>query len=203
MTTYPSSGQIVSEPLGVVLIISTWNYPFRTFYTISLLRPWCLFFSILYFINIKLSGIALSTIYSVSYVILIKAYVFCFVCVFLSTPEVLSLDPVIGAIAAGNAVVLKPSEVAPATSSVLAKLLTMYMDTSAVRVVEGSVQETTALLEQKWDKIFYTGNNNICDILPNNCLLEHSSTHKPFLVRLALKATQGNNNCSVYALKSI
>lgn len=72
----------------------------------------------------------------------------------------LSLDPVIGAIAAGNAVVLKPSEIAPATSSVLAKLLGEYMDVTAIRVVEGAVPETTALLEQKWDKIFYTGLKN-------------------------------------------
>jgi acyl-CoA reductase-like NAD-dependent aldehyde dehydrogenase len=70
---------------------------------------------------------------------------------------VLSLDPVIGAIAAGNVVVLKPSEIAPATSSLLAKLLGEYMDNSAIRVVEGAVDETTALLQQKWDKIFYTG----------------------------------------------
>lgn len=70
---------------------------------------------------------------------------------------VLSLDPVIGAIAAGNTVVLKPSEIAPATSSVLAKLLEEYTDNSAIRVVEGAVAETSALLEQKWDKIFYTG----------------------------------------------
>lgn len=70
---------------------------------------------------------------------------------------VLSLDPVIGAIAAGNAVVLKPSEIALATSSLLAKLLEDYVDNSAVRVVEGAVAETSALLEQKWDKIFYTG----------------------------------------------
>lgn len=70
----------------------------------------------------------------------------------------LSIHPVIGAIVAGNAVVLKPSEVAPATSALLAKLLGEYMDTSAVKVVEGSVSETTALLEQRWDKIFFTGN---------------------------------------------
>lgn len=69
----------------------------------------------------------------------------------------LSLDPVIGAIAAGNAVVLKPSEVSPASSALLAKLLIEYMDTSCVRVVEGAVAETTALLQQKWDKICYTG----------------------------------------------
>ena len=70
---------------------------------------------------------------------------------------VLSLDPVVGAIAAGNAVVLKPSEISPTTSSLIAKLLGKYLDTSAVKVVEGAVPETNALLEQKWDKIFYTG----------------------------------------------
>lgn len=70
---------------------------------------------------------------------------------------VLSLDPVVGAIAAGNAVVLKPSEISPATASLIAKLLEKYLDTSAVKVVEGAIPETSALLEQKWDKIFYTG----------------------------------------------
>jgi hypothetical protein len=75
----------------------------------------------------------------------------------LSIFSVLSLDPVVGAIAAGNAVVLKPSEIAPASSALLAKLLGEYMDNSCVRVVEGAVDETTALLQQKWDKILYTG----------------------------------------------
>lgn len=69
----------------------------------------------------------------------------------------LSIEPVIGAIAAGNAVVLKPSEVAPASSSLLAKLFRECMDNSLIRVVQGAVPETTALLEQKWDKICYTG----------------------------------------------
>lgn len=69
----------------------------------------------------------------------------------------LSIDPVIGAIAAGNAVVLKPSEISPAASSFFAKVLPDYVDNSCIKVVEGSVPETTALLEKKWDKIFYTG----------------------------------------------
>nr|VDC73906.1 unnamed protein product [Brassica rapa] len=98
VTTFPSSAQIVSEPLGVVLVISAWNFPF-----------------------------------------------------------LLSVEPVIGAISAGNAVVLKPSEIAPATSSLLAKLFSEYLDETAIRVVEGGVPETTALLDQKWDKIFFTG----------------------------------------------
>jgi aldehyde dehydrogenase (NAD+) len=70
---------------------------------------------------------------------------------------VLSLDPLVGAIAAGNEMVLKPSEFSPATSSLLAKLLPEYLDISSIKVVEGAVSETSALLEQKWDKIFYTG----------------------------------------------
>jgi acyl-CoA reductase-like NAD-dependent aldehyde dehydrogenase len=70
---------------------------------------------------------------------------------------VLSLDPVIGAIAAGNAVALKPSEAAPAMSSLLAELLPRFVDGTCIKVIEGGVKETTALLNQKWDKIFYTG----------------------------------------------
>ena len=70
---------------------------------------------------------------------------------------VLSVDPMIGAISAGCAMVLKPSEVAPATSALLAKLVPLYLDSSVIRVVEGGKEETIALLEQKWDKIFYTG----------------------------------------------
>ncbi|KAJ6391674.1 hypothetical protein OIU77_025610 [Salix suchowensis] len=102
LLTFPSSAEIVSEPLGVVLIISAWNYPF-----------------------------------------------------------LLSLDPLVGAISAGNTMVLKPSELSPATSTLLAKLLPEYLDVSSIKVVEGAVSETSALLEQKWDKIFYTGNGRV------------------------------------------
>ncbi|XP_010539000.1 PREDICTED: aldehyde dehydrogenase family 3 member H1-like [Tarenaya hassleriana] len=106
LTTFPASAEIVSEPLGVILVISAWNFPF-----------------------------------------------------------LLSLDPVVGAIAAGNAVVLKPSEIAPATASLLSKLMEQYLDCSAIKVVEGGVAETTALLEQKWDKIFYTGNSRVARVI--------------------------------------
>ncbi|XP_021734639.1 aldehyde dehydrogenase family 3 member H1-like isoform X2 [Chenopodium quinoa] len=102
LTTFPSSAEIVSEPFGIVLVISTWNYPF-----------------------------------------------------------LLSIDPVIGAIAAGNAVLLKPSEIAPATSSLIANLFQEYVDSTSIKVVEGAVDETSALLEQKWDKIFYTGSGRV------------------------------------------
>jgi hypothetical protein len=69
----------------------------------------------------------------------------------------LGVDPLIGAISAGCAAVLKPSEITPTVSSILADLLPKYLDTDAIRVVEGGIPITTALLAQKWDKIFYTG----------------------------------------------
>ncbi|XP_043720379.1 aldehyde dehydrogenase family 3 member H1-like [Telopea speciosissima] len=80
-------------------------------------------------------------------------------------PFLLAIDPVIGAIASGNSVVLKPSEIAPATSSLFGKYLEEYVDNSAIRVVEGAINETTALLEQKWDKLFYTGNGKVGRII--------------------------------------
>ena len=83
---------------------------------------------------------------------------------------VLSIDPVIGAIAAGNAVVLKPSEIAPATSALLAKLLPEYVDNSCIKVVEGGIPETTALLAQRWDKIFYTG--QVLNTIPMNFMAQ-------------------------------
>ena len=76
-------------------------------------------------------------------------------------PLQLALAPLTGALAAGNAVVVKPSELAPATSAVIARLLPRYLDPQAVSVVEGAVPETTALLEQHFDHIFYTGNGTV------------------------------------------
>lgn len=76
-------------------------------------------------------------------------------------PLMLALSPVVGALAAGNAVVIKPSELAPATSALLAQLLPDALDRRAVAVVEGGVTETTALLQQKFDHIFYTGNGRV------------------------------------------
>ncbi|MFE2580911.1 aldehyde dehydrogenase family protein [Streptomyces sp. NPDC059378] len=76
-------------------------------------------------------------------------------------PIQLSLVPLIGALAAGNCVVVKPSELAPATSAAMARLLPRYLDDEAVAVVEGAVPETTALLDQRFDHIFYTGNGTV------------------------------------------
>jgi aldehyde dehydrogenase (NAD+) len=98
----PGKSMVVSEPLGVVLVISAWNYPIA-----------------------------------------------------------LALTPLAGALAAGNCAVLKPSEVAPLTSALLAELLPKYLDPEAVRVLEGGVPETTELLAQQFDHIFYTGSTAV------------------------------------------
>jgi aldehyde dehydrogenase (NAD+) len=98
----PGRASIVSEPLGLVLVIAPWNFPVQ-----------------------------------------------------------LLLAPLAAAIAAGNAVVCKPSEVSSATSATLARLLPQYLDPDLVAVVEGGVPETTALLEQRWDHILYTGNGTV------------------------------------------
>ncbi|MFF4657889.1 aldehyde dehydrogenase family protein [Streptomyces sp. NPDC001381] len=76
-------------------------------------------------------------------------------------PSMLALAPLVGALAAGNCAVIKPSELAPATSALLAELLPRALDPEAVAVVEGGVPETTALLEQHFDHIFYTGNGTV------------------------------------------
>jgi aldehyde dehydrogenase (NAD+) len=98
----PGRSAIHAQPLGLVLIISPWNYPFG-----------------------------------------------------------LLAGPLVGALAAGNAVVLKPSEVAPATSALFARYLPEYLDRDAVRVIEGGVPETTELLTHRFDHIFYTGNGTV------------------------------------------
>ena len=80
-------------------------------------------------------------------------------------PFELALNPVIGAIAAGNCVAIKPSELAPKTSAALAKRIPEYMDTEGIAVVEGGIPETEALLAEKLDHIFYTGNGHVARIV--------------------------------------
>ncbi|WP_129669370.1 aldehyde dehydrogenase family protein [Phytoactinopolyspora endophytica] len=99
---WPARGWTVREPLGVVLVISPWNYPVQ-----------------------------------------------------------LALAPLAGAIASGNTVLLKPSELAPATSAVLARLLPRYLDPRAVAVVEGGPDEASDLLRQRFDHIFFTGRGRV------------------------------------------
>jgi len=76
-------------------------------------------------------------------------------------PLHLSLAPLLPAIAAGNCAVVKPSEIAPATASAISQLLPKYMDQACIRVVEGGIPETTALLKERFDYIFYTGSTPV------------------------------------------
>ncbi|MBC9811289.1 aldehyde dehydrogenase [Crocinitomicaceae bacterium CZZ-1] len=72
-------------------------------------------------------------------------------------PYQLSFAPMVAAIAAGCTVILKPSELPAATSKIMAKIMSETFPQEYIAVVEGSVAETTALLEQKFDTIFFTG----------------------------------------------
>jgi len=76
-------------------------------------------------------------------------------------PVYLSLGPLVAAVAAGNCAVLKPSELAPATSAMLARLVPLYLDADAVRVVEGDGQTTQDLLAQGFDHALFTGGTAI------------------------------------------
>jgi aldehyde dehydrogenase (NAD+) len=69
--------------------------------------------------------------------------------------------PLAFALAAGNAVAVKPSELAPVTSATLAKLLPAYLDERAVAVVEGGPKVAEDLLRQRWDHIFFTGGGKV------------------------------------------
>src|SRR3954468_960036 len=102
----PARVQVQFDPLGVGLIIGTWNYPLM-----------------------------------------------------------LTLSPLIAAISGGNAAVVKPSEVAPATADVIARLLPDYLDRDAFSVVLGARPETTALLEQPWDHIFFSGGTAVAKVV--------------------------------------
>ncbi|MCW6036483.1 aldehyde dehydrogenase [Spirulina subsalsa FACHB-351] len=106
ITQFPASGRIMAEPLGVVLIISPWNYPFQ-----------------------------------------------------------LGIAPLIGAIAAGNCAILKPSELAPHTSSIIAKILGNSFPSEYIAVVEGDKEITQDLLQHKFDHIFFTGGTKIGKII--------------------------------------
>ena len=76
-------------------------------------------------------------------------------------PVQLLFAPLVPALAAGNTAVLKPSEVTPSVSALIEELVPRYFNASTVAVVTGAVDETTALLEQRFDHIFYTGNGKV------------------------------------------
>lgn len=103
---FPSKSGIQRQPLGNVLIISPFNYPFM-----------------------------------------------------------LALMPLTGAVSAGNTVVLKPSELTPATSAVISKIIRQTVSDDYITVVEGGVEETQQLLAQRWDFIFFTGSTRVGKIV--------------------------------------
>ncbi|MCE9515093.1 MAG: aldehyde dehydrogenase family protein [Mycobacterium sp.] len=98
----PGKAWVQFDPIGVVLIIGPWNYPF-------------------------------------------------FLC----------MSPLVAAVAAGDAAVIKPSELAPATSALIAKLVPQYLDRDAIRVVEGAADVTQDLLSQGFDHALFTGGTEI------------------------------------------
>jgi aldehyde dehydrogenase (NAD+) len=76
-------------------------------------------------------------------------------------PFYLTLGPAVGAIAAGNAVVLKPSEIAPASSALMAELVPRYLDSDAIAVVEGDGAVSQELIAQGFDRVLFTGGTEI------------------------------------------
>lgn len=80
-------------------------------------------------------------------------------------PYQLSLVPVVTSLAAGNTVILKPSELPQHTSSIMAKLINENFPSNYFRVIEGGIKESSALLEQKFDKIFFTGSTAVGKIV--------------------------------------
>ncbi|MHC5725124.1 MAG: aldehyde dehydrogenase [Nostoc sp.] len=100
------SARIYPEPLGVVLIIGPWNYPFQ-----------------------------------------------------------LIISPLIGAIAAGNCAIIKPSEIASHTSHIIAEIIAKHFDPAYIAVVEGDVEASQKLLAEKFDHIFFTGGTAVGKII--------------------------------------
>ncbi|KAI1308291.1 Aldehyde/histidinol dehydrogenase [Xylaria venustula] len=80
-------------------------------------------------------------------------------------PFMLNICPLIGAISAGCPAVVKPSESAPATAMVIKEIVEKYLDPGSFHVVNGAIPETTALLNEKWEKILYTGNATVARII--------------------------------------
>lgn len=80
-------------------------------------------------------------------------------------PIQLTLVPMVGAIAAGNCVVVKPSELSPNVSRIIAKIINSTFRSEYVTCIEGGVETAQQLLSQKFDYIFYTGSTNVGKIV--------------------------------------
>ena len=80
-------------------------------------------------------------------------------------PYLVTLSPLVGAIAAGNCVILKPSELAANAAAAIAKMVEQYLDRSCFRVVLGGANQTQALLKGDLNKVFYTGSTAVGKIV--------------------------------------
>ena len=80
-------------------------------------------------------------------------------------PFQLSVTPLVGAVAAGNTVVLKPSEFAPHTASIIHSIIEAVFDEEHVAVIEGDASTATTLLKKKWDYIMFTGSTVVGKIV--------------------------------------
>ncbi len=99
-------------------------------------------------------------------------------------PVQLLLAPLVGALAGGNAALLKPSEIAAHTSALMAEIVPRYLDTDAIALVEGGAQETQALLDERFDLIFFTGGGHVGQII-----LEKAAKHlTPVVLELGGKS---------------
>lgn len=109
-------------------------------------------------------------------------------------PIQLAIAPIIGAIAAGNTVVLKPSEFSVHTSKLLYNMLQTTFDPSYIAVVEGDKEVSEKLLEQRFDYIFFTGSTNVGKIV-----MEKASTHlTPLTLELGGKSPAiVDEDCSI------
>lgn len=109
-------------------------------------------------------------------------------------PFMLTMSPLIGALAAGNTAILKPSEYSPNTSKVIAQIIRKVFPPEYVTVVEGGVEVSTDLLAQKWEYIFFTGSTRVGKIVYQKAA-EHLT---PVTLELS-----GKNPCIVDATASI
>jgi aldehyde dehydrogenase (NAD+) len=80
-------------------------------------------------------------------------------------PFLVTLSPLVGAIAAGNCVILKPSELASNSAAAMAIMIERYLDPSCIRVVLGGIEQTQAVLNGDIDKVFYTGSTAVGKIV--------------------------------------
>lgn len=91
-------------------------------------------------------------------------------------PFQLAITPVIGAIACGNTVVLKPSEHTPHTADILEKIISEVFEPQQAKVIQGAVETSKKLLNQKWDYVFFTGSVPVGRIVSQQ-IAKHMTPH--------------------------